>query len=285
MANMDDSSADSESTETAALDPYSPDLGDWRLHFTGWTILPTDASKTPRAARMMTHRESESDWVSFFTPNACALHLNIAWKAAVRATAAKGRLKWNKEPMQFASFGQGQKAGSQLSEESIEDLFEFFEEAMVTVTSSFAALEAFANLTIVDRSTGPVTVTLQGKVKTLDVQEIERRVSTGQKLDELVPPLLGIASPSSLPEWTQFKRLQIWRDSITHFKRRDMASTKSEATVLHHLIDLRPLEAPVMAEALLKHFHGTTLPRYMVLSPWQKCEAQCLAIEAGASRA
>lgn len=55
----------------------------------------------------------------------------------------------------FASYGMGHHpAQLQLRDESVGVLFDFFEDAMLAVTSSFLPVEAFCNVTLVERAMG-----------------------------------------------------------------------------------------------------------------------------------
>lgn len=264
-------SRDSDS-ESGPPSPYSPLLGDWRLQFAGWAQVPIGDVVQQRPAWQMTAWESDMEVCSFQAPSIPALHLRTSWRAASRACAAKARTSWLRSPPRFASFGFGEKGARQVREESTVHLFDYFEETMTAVMSAYAALEAYCNIKLVELLKGSMEVERKGKAQLMSAQEIEQHISTAQKLVDLLPRLVGCASPVGISEWPQFKLVQEIRNSVTHFKRRDISRPTAESTVLHLLIDMDPSVPPRCALGLIRHLQGDAVPRWLADPYWTDVE-------------
>lgn len=271
-----------ETKHTDPLDPLSPDLGPWRMHASGWVVAMGGVPlEQPKQWHQVTHCDTDLVGVSFVTPSVAALHLSAAWKSAIRATELRAKVRWNESPAVFAQQGLGAKAARQVEHASIETLFDYFEESMAAALFAFSSLEAFCNVTLVERLSGPVMVKKEKGHKLMSAEEIEERESTTLKLKRLVPDALGVASPAGKAIWMQYHGLKDLRDSITHFKRRELGRPDLQPTALHKLLNQKPSEAPAAALAVLQYFHATHPQRWLVSPMWSQYAARCHALEAG----
>lgn len=257
--------------DDAARDKYSAELGDWRIANAGW-IEAFDGVPVPADKPSMFHTVSlfKDNWAqhSFITPNAAALHLNSAWRAARRASSLKTQLTWatTLTPVGLASH--------QMGYEGAPVLFDFFEESMATLASSCAAIEAFCNGELVQAG-GEIDIKgKKGRPKRVPAEEAERRALIEEKLGRLVPDLLGVPSPAGKAVWQQFQKIKELRDSTTHFKRRDQAKSAGmthEPTALLKLIRLDPYEAPETAMAVVGYFFRKgSSPRWLRNPTWAR---------------
>ena len=160
---------------------------------------------------------TSSRQTSFVTPSASALHLNAAWRTAKSAAELKVQLTWVS-----GSIAPG-LIGAQIGVEGTPVLFDYLEQAMSAAMSAYAAIEAFCNNVIVDRSRGPIMLKRHKGVETMSPEEVERRVTTDEKLKRIVPDLLGYPTPAGKAVWQRYVKLKNLRDSVTHFKRKDQA--------------------------------------------------------------
>lgn len=251
-------------------DPMSPDLGDWRISKVGWvTAVDSKVLPEPQSYRQVsTHRTDGEVW-TFDTPSAAALHLNSAWKAAARATVLRATVGWTS-----ARTAEGAQHAIDRAETS--RLFDLFEEMIGTVMSSYAAVEAFCNSIIVDKSEGPRMVKKKkGDAKQMTAEDIERFETTGDKLKRHLPDVLGVSTPAGKAVWQKYLLLQDLRDAVTHFKRRDQArhADKShEPTALHRLLFTDPYELPEAALELIRYFDCPAAPpqRWMCNPNWKR---------------
>ena len=214
---------------------------------------------------------SPSRQTSFVTPSATALHLNAAWRTAKSAAELKAHLKWVS-----GSIAPG-VIGAQIGIEDTPTLFDYLEQAMSAAMSSYAAIEAFCNNVVVDRSNGPITLKRRKGVETMSPEEVERLVSTDEKLKRVVPDLLAYPTPAGKAVWQKYVKLKNLRDSVTHFKRKDQArhaARSNEPTALQDLITADPLSFPETAMAVIGYFFAAgTIPRWMVNPAWTRTEA------------
>jgi len=233
-----------QAASAPAADGYAPELGDWRCATAFWITAVDGQAIGHKAAHQVTTLTKFSRHTSFVTPSATALHLNSAWRAAKSAVQLKAQLKWV----------TGSVAPGVLVEQiAIEDtsvLFDYLEQSMSAAISAFAAIEAFCNSVIVEHSTGPLTLKRRKGVETLSPEEVERLVSTDEKLKRIVPDLLGCPTPAGKAVWQRYVKLKELRDSVTHFKRKDQArhaAQLNEPTALHELVTADPPSFPETA--------------------------------------
>lgn len=234
--------------------------GDCRLYRVGWvTGVPGAPFAEPKQFTQTAFAVRDGIEVSFPAPSVVALHLNAAWRSAARAAARKSDIHWTTVPPWFPPFDRpGERPKVALEEASTPALFDFIEEVMQTVSSSFAALEAFCNLTLVECMTEPRMVKTKGEKRLMTAEEIERNVGTGEKLKRHVPQVMGVNSPAcDSVLWGRYKHLNEVRDELIHFKRGNLASAASKQ-VLHTLAFSDPFEFPEAATAILERLHLTT---------------------------
>lgn len=252
--------------EKTPTDPYSPQLGDWRYATTGWVeAIDGKPVAEPMAMHQVTmFRVNEWTQFSFRTPSGAALHLNSAWKAAGRAHALKEQIKLSPPNIQPG------RVGLHIQEESTGLLFDYFEEMMGAAMGSFGAIEAFCNQVIVDRASGPISVKRRKGHEQLSPEDIERQVSTEQKLGRIVPDLLGVSSPAGKAVWSAFDRIKDLRDAMTHFKRRDQArAATQEPTALFRLYTTDCFALPEASMEVVRYFHPDgNVPRWLKNPKW-----------------
>lgn len=260
-------------TEAKALpahDNYSEKLGDWRLATAGWiTAFNAVQLQEPHIYCQVSAHSTARSTVQFSTPSAAALHLNSAWRMARLATEAKAALRWNKSL-------QGGQSMDYIDGEAVGPLFDYFEFSMSAVMSSYSAIEAFCNNAIVSMASGPIVV-IRGKgakrqSESLSAEEVERRVSTDEKLKRIVPDLFSRPTPSGKQVWAKYVKLKKLRDEFTHFKKATQARSHGkhhEPTALHELLDLDPEWIAVAGTDVIRYFYPTgEIPRWLANPTW-----------------
>lgn len=251
------------------IDPLSPELGDWRLHLAAWaTAMGGKRLEPPVVVQQMTVHDSPGRTVCLPTPSAAALHLNAAWRSARRAVTNHKAIEWI-ERATYPEYGIGGVIDVQMRADAVGALFDFLEEAIVTAMSSYAAIEAFCNVTVHERLTGSIDVQLTNrKRRRLSREELER-ASTEDKLNIVIPRLLSVAPLSESKAWSAFRTLKALRDSVTHFKRRDQTRPDTvEPTALHMLVESDPYSFPELAMTIIHHFDGERRDRWMTNPMW-----------------
>lgn len=115
-------------------------LGDWRIESVTTVAKAIGDIQVGTPVRLMSvAKHKKHRFLSFVTPSAPALCLNVALNAAALAEGIRPRLY-----LTATQTHTGQR-GFQIKDESMSDLFYFFEQCIIAVTMSFQALELFAN--------------------------------------------------------------------------------------------------------------------------------------------
>ncbi len=180
-------------------------FGDWRIEAVTTLVNdvpaaypggPSHKAGTPVYKAISTVGTGQQP-VGFIAPSAVALALNIAINASQQAAELRRNIT-------FAETATPEGAGQSVAQEHLPALFDFFETCMVTITFSFQALETFCNQVIATKVQG----TMKVKRKTHEVMtaaEMERRLSTDEKLSQVVPILMGVNTPKG---WENLGSLQ-----------------------------------------------------------------------------
>jgi hypothetical protein len=207
---------------------------------------------------MSVAKHKKHSYLSFVTPSPSALCLNVAIEAAARAEAIRPRLSLSPVLTPYA------KRASQVREESVSDLYYFFEQSMIAVTMSFQAIEVFANATIGRRAANNIVVKRKGGDKSLTPAEAERELSTEEKLGQVLPTIFGVSSPRGNRAWQSFKILKQGRDATVHLKSHDIYTRNNidrESLFFYYLNhDVR--DYPAAAIKVMSHFFKD-MPRWL----------------------
>jgi hypothetical protein len=163
-------------------------------------------------------KSKQGHLVSFPRPSAAAMALNIAARAAQSAMELQGDIELIRD-QDFFDFPT-----LTVSTSTVPKLYDYFEQCILAATSSFQALEAYCNLTI-DREVENTIPWPNRDGITLDLTslDLERQLSTEDKLGSLLPELLKMASPKGKKVWQDFKLLKQKRDASAHVKSNDQA--------------------------------------------------------------
>ena len=184
--------------------------------------------------------------VHFVTPSPGPLALSKSARAASRASELRSTLSFENAPGSNEKFLPSAKLG---------DLYEFFEECMAAVTFAFQSLECIANQLISQHNEDKITVKFQGEEQEMSLEDAERKLSTEQKLGEVIPAMLNIESPKGKKPWQDFKRLKKLRDNTIHLKTLNQYVTGQvdEQTVYFEFLNSDPFDFTRAAITLLKY--------------------------------
>jgi hypothetical protein len=236
-------------------------LGDWRIDTVVATAEGNPGIPAGLPVRLMSlSKHKKHKYLSFVTPSASALALNIAINAAAMAEALRPQLLL--VPMLTADGNRG----FQIRDESISNLYAFFEQSMIAVTLSFQAVELFANSTIGRKSTGNFRI--RGR-KGIEIEvtpaDAERTLSTEEKLRQVLPSLLQAPSPVGKRVWQTFKKLKSARDSTVHLKSNDMYTVNQvdRESLFFYFFNTDAREHPEAAIKVISHFCKGKEPRWL----------------------
>lgn len=236
-------------------------LGDWRIESV--SKLAQSFGGAPIGSPiwlMSTAKHKRHNYLSFITPSGPALCLNIAIGSAAVAEVVRPRLLLT--PM----LTHNGKRGFQVRNESVSDLYYFFEQSIISVTMSFQSIEIFTNAVIGRKATANIVVKRKGGViKSLAPTEAERELSTEEKLGQVLPDLLGVSSPRGNRAWQAFKKLKDARDATVHLKSRDIYTRNDvdRESLFFYYLNHDAREFPSSAIKLISHFFPKDPPRWL----------------------
>jgi hypothetical protein len=247
-------------------------LGDWRL------LLVTRLAKDQPAAfpggpshkagtpvhLVTSTRGTGNQPIGFVTPSSTALALNIAINSSFQSA------KLFKEIV-FEDVLTPEGTGRSVGHKNAPLLFDYFESCMIAVTFSFLALETFCNWEISERVQNTLSICRNKIDETLSVDELERKLSTGDKLHLAPPKLFGTTSPKGKKVWINFKKLKNARDSIVHLKSSDQYPNRSvhgsveEDSLYFVFLSNKMTFFPKAAIEMIQHFftNSKEFPRWL----------------------
>lgn len=239
------------------------DLGDWRI--AAVTRLAADLSeaypggpshKAGAPVYQTTHIEKDGGYLGFVVPSAPAMALNVAIESCVQANELL-------KAIEYKDVATPDGTGKSVSDEHIEGLYNFFEKCMISTTFSYQALEAFCNHSIITKLKVPLVVKRKNKKVQMTPQEIERNLSTSEKLSSILPKLFNVPTPKGKKPWEPYKKLQSARDSTIHLKTFDQYATYNESLFVRFL-DGEFKEYPSATAGILRHFIREGQPRWLI---------------------
>lgn len=203
--------------------------------------------------------------IAFSTPSSTALSLNIAIRAASEANKIKTDFLYLPGPSPSGT-AYNVLAGGQVG-----PIFDYFEQCILASTFSFQSLESFCNHIISRRLNSPLKIRRHRILEEMSPDDIQRKLSTRDKLNRVLPQILKTASPKNRPLWRRFSKLQSIRDAAIHLKGHDQypQAGVTEEPLFHRLLNLDPSEFPETAIVVLKHFYRSKdeYPRWLRLAP------------------
>lgn len=209
---------------------------DWRMEDVFFlsedTRLPSGqiAKKGSQITKHSVAQLTRKKQVVFALPNATALFLNASRRSWEEAKSIRQRSKIDHSIKSEVTFATRSES------------FNYLERVMESVVMAHTALEAFVNEKIPDdflyhtHRKSPVIL------ETMNKKEIERYLSLDEKLSDVLPECLGIASPKGTRCWEGFVKLKRVRNRIIHMKKEDRRSSGPEIPTLWHA--LFKLDAP-----------------------------------------
>jgi hypothetical protein len=177
----------------------------------------------------------------------------LALSAAIKASNAAGELL---RKVRFSSTGvSGAKA---LDSATAMHLFDYYESCMIAVSFSYQALETYANDMISRRLRNrTVSIVHRRKVVELGAAELERKLSTSEKYELVIPLILDTALPKSSPLWQRFRTLEKARDSTIHLKSHELAGrggNTDRSSLFYNLLHTDPRSFPRIAIDMMRYF-------------------------------
>ncbi len=239
-------------------------FGDWRIRAVltlGKDIppaFPSGPSHKKGSPVYLVHsaRIGKKDIRGFITPDASALALDISMLSTEKAIRFKEMIKYKNI---ISSFGEG----ISVTEETTPYLYDYFENFMITVIFSFLAVEAYVNAMI----TLDQNQLFEFKKKKMRVYEIERALSTDEKIKYILPQITNKNIQYDSQVWQNFLILKQVRDSIVHLKYKDLFSSEDtidDNSLYFHFLSKNPLPYTLYGYEIIKFFEDNENQRWMI---------------------
>lgn len=199
--------------------------------------------------------DNKGSKATFITPQPAALCLNVAIKAARQGMEIKGELA-ETTPMAPSPSG----STNCFLQGDIGLLYDYLEAAMVASSFSYMAVEAFANNEILSKASGPIEAKVKGRRDTFALEDIEKKLSTEDKICQVLPKLFSVSTPKGKKVWDGFKKLQKSRDAAVHIKYRESIQINDLETLYSALFFSDLLNYPRFALDVIRWFYSDTEP-------------------------
>lgn len=184
--------------------------------------------------------------ISFPTPNSVSLFLSKSWKEYQAAASIYKSV--------FVEKIQG-KDHYHVSNEDLPQIFDYLEHIQASIISIYSALEALCNVAI-PNNYSHTKVNGKGVTEIWNKSNIERWITTEEKLRSIVPEILKIESPKKLPLWKRFESLKSIRDSIIHQKQSKKDPNNIESDFLSSLLDESIFNLVMAGFEIIQYFHN-----------------------------
>lgn len=193
--------------------------------------------------------------LGFTLPSAPAMALDIAAQSASSAMKSLRSFAWH-------DVLTPDGPGFSIASKDTSELFDFFQLCMAVSAFSFQALEVFCNQSIGRSVKGPTIVKCRGKRVSLTAEELERQLSTTEKLSQVLPGIFNIPTPKGKKVWEPFKELQGSRDSAVHLKSNHQYAV-DENTLYYQFLTGKFEHYPRAAADMISYFHKGEDPRWL----------------------
>lgn len=185
--------------------------------------------------------ETSIDEISFgfAVPNEIALALNIAAKAIARAKLLRPVIASN-----------AVQSNGSLHQEDIVAVYDYIEEIQTSIVFSYRSIEAFCNAAIPD----DYIYEKENHKKVIErypKEQIERWISTTEKVSVILPELLNTECPKGEAFWSNFKNLERLRNELIHSK------SSTNAIILAELFSAKLVDYVGSCHFLLEFFIKT----------------------------
>jgi hypothetical protein len=241
-------------------------LGDWRIAAAARLAKdlpgafpggPSHRAGTPVYQTELVQTKT-GEYLGFLTPSATAMAFSIALAASRKAKGLFDAVTYDRV---LTPHGPAKS----ISNARTGELFDFFEQCMISATFSFQALEVYANHTIARHARDAMEIKRGKKLVRLTPSELERQLSTEEKLGSVLPKIRNVATPKGKAVWDKFLVLKDTRDATIHLKSQDMRNTKGSGKehLFFNFLNLEPSSFPKAAKEMVEHFEKGHMPRWL----------------------
>ena len=166
----------------------------------------------------------DGQWLSFFTPDTTVMALSVAFRSVIREKVLMPKILYSCTP-------SPEGPAMSVATTDLEFLYDYFEHRTMSVIFSFQAIESFCNLNIGKNVTDKFRIKRnKKKYDLMSADDLERNLSTSQKLSDVLPKILDVPTPKGKSVWGDYKKLKRARDAAVHIKSHDQQMAGRKAT-------------------------------------------------------
>lgn len=162
--------------------------------------------------------------ISYSAPNNIALSLSLMKKSLKKAKTLYSKLISKKQDKKI-----------RLEDEYKGELYDYFEEIQTSIIFSYISVEAFSNAAIPEEYIHE-KVNEKGIKEMWNKENIERWMSTSEKVGDILPIVLKSDNIKSQLFWSTFKELEKLRNSIVHQKTIE-SGTKLDSEIFNYMLN------------------------------------------------
>lgn len=175
-----------------------------------------------------------SNTITLAIPNEITIAISVATKALQQAQKIKVDLE------QLSEFTES------IYDRNVGLAYDYLESIQVATIFAYKAVESFCNAVIPDTYTYKKTTSRS--TEHYSKEQIERWISTSEKVASILPSILKCSPPQSESFWSDFKSLERLRNEIIHSKSSNTDAIQEELFAEHVYRHIQS------AMALLEHF-------------------------------
>jgi hypothetical protein len=237
---------------------------DWRMrdvafHGEDW-VSPWTGQYVPKGTQITVIsviQLRKDKQLTIAVPNATALCISIS------------RRSWEESRKIRSAAGIDKSLKTSVSFENHATAFDFIERVMEAIVMAYTGIEAYVNENIPDDFTYEYHKRSDTILETINKEQIERTLSTDEKLDQVLPRVFSIESPKGKRAWHSYKKLKEARDRVIHMKSDDRRSSGPDhPTLWHEVFKVEPPHS--QAIELIEYFVGKTGVRTRWLAEYVK---------------
>ncbi len=181
--------------------------------------------------------------IAFSAPNEIALALGASRNAFIRVKNKKQEL------IDLA------KEKGTIHGQDVTPFYDALEDLQISIIFSYKAVESLCN-TLIPEDYVYETKDNKGIIQRYHKEQIERWISTSDKVKQVIPEIIECPNPCDQPFWNDFKALERLRNELIHSK------SKSSSKILAELFSDRIAKYLTSAIDLIGFFHAhSTIPQ------------------------
>lgn len=233
---------------------------DWRIQALTWLTEPFQSPSghtypIGSAVAQSVRLKHKSEIFSVLVPNPTSLFISLSYSYYLGANAI------------LSKYYEARRQGTRKLDAI--DIFSYFENIMASIVFAYTALESFSNEEIPDNY--KYSIVKKDRTKKFSKSWIERNLSLGIKLGDIIPHIHSVTSIKGDKLWSEFIHLRDLRDRIIHMKTSDRRCSGDDvSSIWHDLVIQDPPRMFETAKNIIGYFYSKidNPPRWYLKCPF-----------------